>query len=233
MFSILTCLMAVHTAQADDVIDFVDGENMVSFRVLPEDPTLKETLGAVWGSVVSIRTDGEVAVRFGDGTWAGNLVHFSRVKSYDIDLSLKAETSLRLKGRETDPDIRYNLRNLNHRASFPCKEAVDIKDVLANAPVGTIREITSQYGTATVDVDEWTGDFDELTPNYGYNFTLSDSLRGFSYVCPEIDGVDPYTYGCTDPFASNLDEAAEIDDCLLYTSPSPRDLSTSRMPSSA
>ena len=25
----------------------------------------------------------------------------------------------------------------------------------------------------------------------------------------------------------------EVDDCLLYTSPSPRDLSTSRMPSSA
>ena len=29
------------------------------------------------------------------------------------------------------------------------------------------------------------------------------------------------------------DDIAEIDDCLLYTSPSPRDLSTSRMPSSA
>ena len=28
-------------------------------------------------------------------------------------------------------------------------------------------------------------------------------------------------------------EGAEIIDCLLYTSPSPRDLSTSRMPSSA
>ena len=27
--------------------------------------------------------------------------------------------------------------------------------------------------------------------------------------------------------------AAELSDCLLYTSPSPRDLSTSRMPSSA
>ena len=30
-----------------------------------------------------------------------------------------------------------------------------------------------------------------------------------------------------------LDETREIDICLLYTSPSPRDLSTSRMPSSA
>ena len=29
------------------------------------------------------------------------------------------------------------------------------------------------------------------------------------------------------------DETGKIEDCLLYTSPSPRDLSTSRMPSSA
>ena len=31
----------------------------------------------------------------------------------------------------------------------------------------------------------------------------------------------------------NFKEQAEYEDCLLYTSPSPRDLSTSRMPSSA
>ena len=29
------------------------------------------------------------------------------------------------------------------------------------------------------------------------------------------------------------DDAAEVEDCLLYTSPSPRDGATSRMPSSA
>ena len=30
-----------------------------------------------------------------------------------------------------------------------------------------------------------------------------------------------------------IDTSADSEDCLLYTSPSPRDLSTSRMPSSA
>ena len=34
------------------------------------------------------------------------------------------------------------------------------------------------------------------------------------------------------PFAVNVD-AAEANDCLLYTSPSPRDRTRSRMPSSA
>ena len=33
--------------------------------------------------------------------------------------------------------------------------------------------------------------------------------------------------------AHDISKAGQTDDCLLYTSPSPRDLSTSRMPSSA
>ena len=38
-----------------------------------------------------------------------------------------------------------------------------------------------------------------------------------------------YTPVCTTEFGA----VAQLADCLLYTSPSPRDLSTSRMPSSA
>ena len=34
------------------------------------------------------------------------------------------------------------------------------------------------------------------------------------------------------PYSNSIDES-KINNCLLYTSPSPRDLSTSRMPSSA
>ena len=39
----------------------------------------------------------------------------------------------------------------------------------------------------------------------------------------DIDGMTTF----------NIDNSDEVDVCLLYTSPSPRDLSTSRMPSSA
>ena len=35
------------------------------------------------------------------------------------------------------------------------------------------------------------------------------------------------------PFEKAFDAVGAFDPCLLYTSPSPRDLSTSRMPSSA
>ena len=44
----------------------------------------------------------------------------------------------------------------------------------------------------------------------------------------EIDSA--FSVGCT---GGNLQEFAKPNSCLLYTSPSPRDLSTSRMPSSA
>ena len=45
--------------------------------------------------------------------------------------------------------------------------------------------------------------------------------------CP-VDGV-----GVVVPASTTVQKNGERVDCLLYTSPSPRDLSTSRMPSSA
>jgi len=45
--------------------------------------------------------------------------------------------------------------------------------------------------------------------------------------------TDPTTFWIVDAFPSEADRQTHINGCLLYTSPSPRDLSTSRMPSSA
>ena len=51
------------------------------------------------------------------------------------------------------------------------------------------------------------------------------------------DEVDQFLDLVEDALAQLQDEnedlQAQVSDCLLYTSPSPRDLSTSRMPSSA
>ena len=53
----------------------------------------------------------------------------------------------------------------------------------------------------------------------------------------DVDGhteLDELNVSGLSTFASNVDIDASVDiSCLLYTSPSPRDLSTSRMPSSA
>ena len=48
-----------------------------------------------------------------------------------------------------------------------------------------------------------------------------------------IDGVMEFYNDCTYLDKVKGEYSGGVDPCLLYTSPSPRDLSTSRMPSSA
>ena len=57
----------------------------------------------------------------------------------------------------------------------------------------------------------------------------SDLVRACGYVSDKKDGGDRLNFTA---FYEALLEAKGVN-CLLYTSPSPRDLSTSRMPSSA
>ena len=54
--------------------------------------------------------------------------------------------------------------------------------------------------------------------------------NGREYVIVQNQLVDP---GAADPNVGEWEDPAQVTVCLLYTSPSPRDLSTSRMPSSA
>ena len=62
-------------------------------------------------------------------------------------------------------------------------------------------------------------------------FTLGGAVSGFESFSAGIGG-DNTTYYCIFETGTNNFEVG-FGTCLLYTSPSPRDLSTSRMPSSA
>ena len=64
--------------------------------------------------------------------------------------------------------------------------------------------------------------------DYDHNVEDVDVLQRIFYQVGDSD----YIYQC---IQDEVDEATEeqLKVCLLYTSPSPRDLSTSRMPSSA
>ena len=62
-------------------------------------------------------------------------------------------------------------------------------------------------------------------------FTNPDVLRRMALDCNYINAEDvSVDVGWR---GHRTDEFEQIDNCLLYTSPSPRDESTSRMPSSA
>ena len=83
------------------------------------------------------------------------------------------------------------------------------------------KQKTIKYSVSCTGVGLHTGvqstvTFHPADENTGIKFIRND--KGDKVVTPDIDNVVDLTRGTT---------------CLLYTSPSPRDLSTSRMPSSA
>ena len=79
---------------------------------------------------------------------------------------------------------------------------------------------------------------DKITLTSGSPVIISQALGGsFTLVTMQgymvrLDGGDADAIG-KEPQKGPSDEDAKNKTCLLYTSPSPRDLSTSRMPSSA
>ena len=83
-------------------------------------------------------------------------------------------------------------------------------------------------------LDEVRRVLDELVGERGLNvgYTARETVRRADFVEPDLVivlGGD----GTLTSIAHSVDENTPVMGCLLYTSPSPRDLSTSRMPSSA
>ena len=79
--------------------------------------------------------------------------------------------------------------------------------------------------TGTVDVP-WPPVLDKLKLKYGAKVEHNEILHMFRFIM--VSG------GANSPHLKRLDDFTTLFvNCLLYTSPSPRDLSTSRMPSSA
>ncbi len=67
-----------------------------------------------------------------------------------------------------------------------------------------------------------------------YDYSISEAVRKWVQRHPELNGMTYFGNRAefeVDPH--DVQALARIYHCLLYTSPSPRDLSTSRMPSSA
>ena len=72
-----------------------------------------------------------------------------------------------------------------------------------------------------------------------YNSTIGGSYNKYSgehygeYLWTDEDSNSENSYSFKEKFYDDYGNKNEFNVCLLYTSPSPRDLSTSRMPSSA
>ena len=113
--------------------------------------------------------------------------------------------------------------------------AGDMKRDCEDAPIGEDAPKAPRVGPS-VDADTQT-----TGGGYGYPRTIAP-LKVNAPPVPSSDVVlSPYAPSAalvpeamiTAAVAAMRDEEDHMDACLLYTSPSPRDLSTSRMPSSA
>ena len=71
------------------------------------------------------------------------------------------------------------------------------------------------------------------TINDVYLVTGSDKEKTVEQVGEEIYSLSKRVYNCSGSDVWEGETNVYTSNCLLYTSPSPRDLSTSRMPSSA
>ena len=71
----------------------------------------------------------------------------------------------------------------------------------------------------------------EIMEETGLNIELGPYLGEIEYE--SIDGLKHVTYWAAKALAGSNEFHANLEACLLYTSPSPRDRTRSRMPSSA
>ena len=102
--------------------------------------------------------------------------------------------------------------------SFTGEDSLDISIDAGNADDGNLDELDLNDNGDTLAVD-----------GISYTFPLGDKTTVF--VGDSVDGSLLYNTACV--YGGQTDTLDDCGACLLYTSPSPRDLSTSRMPSSA
>ena len=100
-------------------------------------------------------------------------------------------------------------------------EYVDIAEDLA------IQRVKELYGADYANVQPHSGS-QANTAVFLALLNAGDKILGMS-----LSEGGHLTHGTSVNFSGKLFDAAQYGVCLLYTSPSPRDLSTSRMPSSA
>ena len=129
----------------------------------------------------------------------------------------KDKTCLEILGRQLDPRARPIFDDTSEGRFIACKNGFQEPEIFHQGRevtiTGRVNEITTQQ----------VGDFE-------YEYPVVDAQ--VLYLWPERFASDYYGYAAPNSLAY-YGGPVFYPFCLLYTSPSPRDLSTSRMPSSA
>ena len=158
-------------------------------------------------------------------------------ESGTVDLGQLAQMS--------EPDAELNDDDFDFsKASEEAKGEVN-SDTAINQQASEVSEnlIGSQHGSDEFEFDfsedeefvsEASSDDSAIFDSGELEFDLSEDEEELDLETEDAFDMETKATEMEDGLAGNLDsEAPPVETCLLYTSPSPRDLSTSRMPSSA
>ena len=83
------------------------------------------------------------------------------------------------------------------------------------------------------DLNNYTVDMKEMKKVMKKYKKMKRYMKSSMYEINKLSGKKTFIDKLVDEYGENPNSVTENTYCLLYTSPSPRDLSTSRMPSSA
>ena len=150
---------------------------------------------------------------------------------------------------DTDPDVKNSIKPVNNLASNVTspREENNVVDVASRLPSSTESTLNSNDDEVVDDTDPDVKNSIKPVNNLAYNVNspreennvvnnasnLPSSTKGTLNLHSDkaVNDTDPDVDVSIQP-VNTLASAVNVT-CLLYTSPSPRDLSTSRMPSSA
>jgi hypothetical protein len=191
-----------------------DGNNLVSFSRLPVDVDPLNVFGDQANYVARIMGEGEITFPWGaGGDFIGNL-ELERTAGYWVNMNLPDGVpwvAIPLAGEATDPDIAYQLSPNVESISFPCDAGTPIIEAMGvHEP--SFDQWIGQGIAAFKPTDTWIGSLTTFKTNDGYEVIPNVAITDFRFTCAGSDGVDPYTYGCTDPLASNYVPSADTDD---------------------
>ena len=144
--------------------------------------------------------------------------------NYESDAKLKWRVS-KLLLRKAISDIQRQLRHLKSEKNT---RLACLKMMLSNADFTGVREFiwTGENRCRANESSHFSQRLERLVQISNRSETMAD--READVVPPVTNSDSSCLHVSSQTIASNLSSC-----CLLYTSPSPRDLSTSRMPSSA
>ena len=130
---------------------------------------------------------------------------------------------------------RENVSDLEYQETFITDSIVEMGTSRSMEMSSGDYIIKTAYGTIEVSSSNFQNtinEFEKLILNY-------EGSISNTYLSTNYQGLQSYTLTVNipaeqfDKFIIDIEEISEFKNCLLYTSPSPRDLLKSRMPSSA